>query len=58
MCMGVLLACICILNVPDAHRGQKRVSDPLELVLEVVSYHVDAGEWNPGPLEGVVSALK
>ena len=33
-----------------AHRGQQRLSDPLELALWIaVSYHV--GEPNPGPLQ-------
>ena len=41
-----LCACImCTMNVSGALRGQKRVSDPLELELETA---VDAG--NLGPL--------
>jgi hypothetical protein len=36
--MGVfcLHVCLCTMYMPRAHRGQKRVSDPLELELQIV----------------------
>jgi hypothetical protein len=43
MCLGVLPACVSVYFV-HALKGQKRVSDPLELELHVVvSYRVNAG---------------
>lgn len=35
--------CLCIACVPDAQEGQKRVTDPLKLELEMaVNHHVGA----------------
>jgi hypothetical protein len=35
---------VCVPHVPCAYRGQKRVSDLMELELQIsVSHHVDAG---------------
>ena len=43
---------ICAQHVYNAHRYQKRVSDPLELELQlVVSHYVGAGKSNHGPLQ-------
>lgn len=36
MCMSALHACMHIMYVPVAHRGQKRMLEPLELKLEMV----------------------
>lgn len=36
---------ICILCLPDANRGQKKVLDHLELELEVVMRHHESGNW-------------
>lgn len=36
MCMVVLSICMCIVFMPDAHRGQKRVLDLLELESQVI----------------------
>jgi hypothetical protein len=42
--MFCLHVCLCIMFVSGVHRGQKRVSDLLELELEIVaSCHVGAG---------------
>ena len=42
--MSVLPACLSTLRITDAHTGQKRVSDSLELEVErVVSHHMNAG---------------
>lgn len=39
-----LHVCKCATCLPDAHRSQKRLSDPMELELGmVVSYNVNAG---------------
>ena len=45
MSIGISLAvCPCTMHVPGANRGQKRVSDALELELQVVvSLYVGAG---------------
>lgn len=58
MCMSVL--CFIYMNacttcVHSAHRGQKRVLDPLELEQMVMDHHVDAGNrtW---PSAGATSA--
>lgn len=38
--------CMCAVYVLSTHRGQKRVSDPLELDLQMaVSHYVGAGNW-------------
>lgn len=40
-CVGALLACM---SMPGAQRGQKGMSDPLELELQnIVSYHMGMG---------------
>lgn len=40
------------LCMPDAHRGQKRVSHALEEQLQMfVDDHASAGNWDPGPLQ-------
>lgn len=36
MCMVVLSTCMCIMFMPGAHRGQKRVLDLLELESQVI----------------------
>lgn len=46
MCGGVLclLVCKCTTCMPTGHRGQKKVSDPLELDLRIaVSHDVGLG---------------
>lgn len=49
MCMGVFLYLIlCATSVPAAYRGQKRVSDLLELQLQMImNHHVGAGNQIP-----------
>ena len=43
MCIGVLPVCIYAYLVPGASEGQKRLSDPTELGLQlVVSHHAVA----------------
>lgn len=50
-CVFCLHVCICTTCVPGASSGQKRVSDPVELELQMlVSYHVGSGKQNLGPL--------
>lgn len=39
MCKGVLLVCLYITSMSGACRGQKKVSAPLELVLQMVVRH-------------------
>lgn len=42
---------MCKTCVPGASRGQKRVSDPVELELQMlVNYHVGSGKQNFDPL--------
>lgn len=41
--MGVLYVCISVHHVPGILGGQKKVSDPLVLELQMVNYHVSAG---------------
>lgn len=46
LCVWVfcLYACLCTMCMLGAHRGQKRILDPLELELQtVLSSHVDTG---------------
>jgi hypothetical protein len=44
MYMSVLLTCTSVHHICSWYRGQKRVSDPLELQLGmVVSHHVGTG---------------
>jgi hypothetical protein len=42
---------VCVPGIYSARRGQKRMSDPLDLVIE--GYELPCGCWgqNPGPLE-------
>lgn len=47
--MNVFLhVCVCIICMPDSHKGQKKASDPLELELQVKPTR-RCCEWNPGP---------
>lgn len=49
--MFCLHVCICTTCVSGASRGQKRVSDPVELELQMLlSYHVGSGKQNLDPL--------
>lgn len=44
MCVFCLNICKCTVCLPGTRRGQKRVSEPLELEFQrVVSSHVNAG---------------
>ena len=50
MCVSVLFdICMCIMHGLGAHGAQKRVSDPLELELKIMSHSM--GVRNPGPLQ-------
>ena len=45
---------LCVCNV---YQGQRRVSDPLELRLQIfVNLHEDAGNWTWVPLEGLLAS--
>lgn len=44
MCMIILPEYICVLCTHSAHKGQKRVSDPMRLELYTVSHW--CGSWN------------
>lgn len=51
MCKGVSLhACLCTMSVPDAHEGQKRALDPVEL--ELHGYELPHGFWKQNLGEG------
>lgn len=52
-----LQACLCIMCVPDAFRGQKRVSDPLELQLWVAVSHYGGARKQTGVISRLTSAL-
>lgn len=44
MCTGILPACISAAHVCDTLKGQKKLTGPLEVWLQMVAdYHVDAG---------------
>lgn len=45
LCVIWLYLCMCTTYMPDAHRGQKRLSDSLELELGVVSHNLSAENW-------------
>lgn len=60
MCFAYMYVYMCITCVPDACGNQKKITDSLELELQVVmSCHVDAGNWepNPSPFGRAASAL-
>jgi hypothetical protein len=44
MCYGCFVCVYCVPHLSNAHRGQKRTSDPLELEFQkVVSCYIEAG---------------
>lgn len=52
ICMFCLHVCLCDMCMPCAYEGQKRVLDPLELVLyTVMRSNIGAGKSNLVPLE-------
>lgn len=52
LCLHVFLCTMC---VPCAHRGQRRMLDPLELGLQTfVRFHVYIGNWTKPSLEPIL----